>query len=104
MPIARVAAQRNLTPAESRARQKREAGVSLSCHRFPSSEVRLWLSAMAYNLGNLWRRLVAAKGIETWSLTGLRQRLAKTGGRLEQLPGSQLAIVRHSPVHYPMDE
>jgi hypothetical protein len=31
----------------------------LSCHRFRSNEVRLWLSVMAYNLGNLWRRLVA---------------------------------------------
>ena len=30
----------------------------LRCHRFRSNEVRLWLSVMAYNLGNLWRRLV----------------------------------------------
>jgi hypothetical protein len=30
----------------------------LSCHRFRSNEVRLWLSIIAYNLGNLWRRLV----------------------------------------------
>ena len=29
----------------------------LSCHRFRSNEVRLWLSVIAYNLGNL-RRLV----------------------------------------------
>ena len=28
----------------------------LSCHRFRSNEVRLWLSIIAYNLGNLWRR------------------------------------------------
>jgi hypothetical protein len=28
----------------------------LSCHRFRSNEVRLWLSVIAYNLGNLWRR------------------------------------------------
>ena len=26
-----------------------------SCHRFRSHEVRLWLSVIAYNLGNLWR-------------------------------------------------
>jgi hypothetical protein len=32
----------------------------LSCHRFRSNEVRLWLSVMAYNLGNLWRRLFGA--------------------------------------------
>jgi len=54
----------------------------LSCLRFRSNEVRLWLSVIAYNLGNLWRRLVLPKGIETWSLTSLQQRLVKTGGRL----------------------
>ncbi|HTG59570.1 MAG TPA: transposase [Terriglobia bacterium] len=36
----------------------------LSCHRFRSNEVRLWLSVIAYNLGNLWRRLVLPKRIE----------------------------------------
>jgi len=41
----------------------------LSCHRFPSNEVQLWLSVMAYNLGNLWRRLALPKRIDNWSLT-----------------------------------
>jgi Transposase DDE domain group 1 len=54
----------------------------LSCHRFRSNEVRLWLSVMAYNLGNLWRRLVLPKRIDNWSLTSLQHRLVKTGGRL----------------------
>ena len=54
----------------------------LSCHRFRSNEVRLWLSVIAYNLGNLWRRLVLPRRIEKWSLTSLQQRLVKTGGRL----------------------
>jgi Transposase DDE domain group 1 len=54
----------------------------LSCHRFRSNEVRLWLSLIAYNLGNLWRRLALPKKIENWSLTSLQQRLVKTGGRL----------------------
>jgi hypothetical protein len=31
--------------------------TGLSCHRFRSNEVRLWLSVIAYNLGNLWRRI-----------------------------------------------
>ena len=53
----------------------------LSCHRFRSNKVRLWLSILAYNLGNLWR-LVLPKGIGTWSLTSLQQRLVKTAGRL----------------------
>jgi hypothetical protein len=54
----------------------------LSCHRFRSNEVRLWLSVIAYNLGNMWRRLVLPKRIAQWSLTSLQQRLVKTGGRL----------------------
>ena len=40
------------------------------------------LSVIAYNLGNLWRRLVLPQRIENWSLTSLQQRLVKTGGRL----------------------
>jgi len=54
----------------------------LSCHRFRSNAVRLWLSVIAYNLGNLWRRLVLPRRIGNWSLTSLQQRLVKTGGRL----------------------
>jgi hypothetical protein len=54
----------------------------LSCHRFRANEVRLQLSVLAYNLGNLWRRLVLPRRIESWSLTSLQQRLVKTGGRL----------------------
>ena len=54
----------------------------LSCHRFRSNEVRLWLTMIAYNLGNLWRRLVLPQRIGNWSLTSLQQRLVKTGGRL----------------------
>ena len=42
----------------------------------------LWLSVIAYNLGNLWRRLVLPRKIENWSLTSLQQRLVKTDGRL----------------------
>ena len=38
----------------------------LSCHRFLGNEVRLWLSVIAYNLGNLWRRLVAEEDWELW--------------------------------------
>ena len=54
----------------------------LPCHRFPSNQVRLALSLLAYNLGNLWRQLALPKRIENWSLTSLQQRLVKTGGRL----------------------
>jgi len=56
----------------------------LSCHRFRANEVRMWLSLIAYNLGNLWRRLALPTRVATWSLTSLQQRLVKTGGRLIQ--------------------
>ncbi len=54
----------------------------LSCHQFRSNEMRLWLSVIAYNLANLWRRLVLPKSIDNCSLTSLQQRLVRTGGRL----------------------
>jgi hypothetical protein len=41
-----------------------------------------WLSVIAYNLGNLWRRLVLPQRISNWSLTSLQQRLVETSGRL----------------------
>ena len=44
--------------------------------------VRLQLSVLAYNLGNLWRRLGLPQRIKNWSLTSLQHRLMKTGGRL----------------------
>jgi Transposase DDE domain group 1 len=56
----------------------------LSCHRFRANEVRPWLSLIAYNLGNLWRRLALPARIGKWSLTSLQERLVKTGGRLIQ--------------------
>jgi len=55
------------------------ASVTAAAH---SAGVSLALSLLAYNLGNLWRRLVVPQRIENWSLTSLQQRLVKTGGRL----------------------
>ena len=43
----------------------------LSCHSFRSNEVRLWLSVIAYNLGNLWRRPVGTN--RTGNRTGMAQ-------------------------------
>ncbi|MGH9475697.1 MAG: IS1380 family transposase [Terriglobales bacterium] len=64
----------------------------LSCHRFRANEVRLSLSLIAYNLGNLWRRLALPAKIANWSLTSLQQRLVKTGGRL----------VKHARYRWPL--
>ncbi len=62
----------------------------LSCHRFRANEVRLQLAVLAYNLGNLWRRLGLPSRIKSWSLTSLQHRLMKTGGRL----------VKHARYHW----
>jgi hypothetical protein len=53
----------------------------LSCPRFRFNEVRFWVSPLAYNLGNLWRRLVLPTRIDNRSLMGLQPWLVKTGGR-----------------------
>ena len=45
------------------------------------------LGIIAYNLGNLLRRLVLPFTIQTWSLTSLQQRLFKTSGRSFRMPG-----------------
>jgi len=62
-----------------------ERGVKYAI-RIPANEVRLWLSLIAYTLGNLWRGRplgpVLPLRVGNWSLTSLQQRLAKTGGRL----------------------
>ncbi|HUI40771.1 MAG TPA: transposase [Terriglobia bacterium] len=54
----------------------------LSWLRSRSNEVRLWLSLIAYKLGETWRQLVLPRRIGSWSLTSLQQRLVKAGGRL----------------------
>ena len=71
-------------PAEQWIKEGKQAThwTRLSCHRFRANEVRLQLSVLAYNLGNLWRRLGLPNRIKSWSLTSLQHRLMKTGGRL----------------------
>ena len=54
----------------------------LGCHRFRSNEVRLWLTIIAYNMGNLRWRLGLPQRVRKWSVASLQQRLVKTGGRL----------------------
>jgi hypothetical protein len=54
----------------------------LSCHRFRSNEVRLWLSVIAYNPGEPVAAACAAQENRQVVLDHLQQRLVKTGGRL----------------------
>jgi hypothetical protein len=58
----------------------------LSCKRFVSNQVRLWLFVLAYNLGNFLRRLVLPRKIKYWSLRSLFVKLIKIGAK----------VVRHS--------
>src|SRR6185503_20781349 len=66
----------------SGSKRARKPLTGRGCHRFRANEVRLLLGVVAYNLGNLLRRLVLPVAIQNWSLTSLQQRLFKTGGRL----------------------
>ena len=56
--------------------------MGLSCHEFKDSAVRLALFVLAYNVGNLLRRLVLPTEMATWSLTSLKERVIKVGARL----------------------
>ena len=58
----------------------------LSCKRFISNQVRLWLFVLAYNLGNFLRRFVLPRKIKHWSLRSLLVKLIKIGAK----------VVRHS--------
>ena len=54
----------------------------LSCHRFVANQVRLALFILAYNPGNLLRRLCLPRAVKHWSLRSLQVKLIKIGGRL----------------------
>jgi hypothetical protein len=60
---------------------RQNMAASRSCAKRASTRC---LGLLAYNLGNLWRRLAPPGRIENWSLTRLQQRRVKTGGRLVQ--------------------
>ena len=47
----------------------------LSCHRFVANHVRLALFILAYNLGNLVRRLCLPRAVKHWSLRSLQVKL-----------------------------
>jgi hypothetical protein len=54
------------------------------CHDFVDNHVSLSACggfALAYNLGNFLRRLTLARSGEHWSLTTLREKLIKNGGK-----------------------
>ena len=54
----------------------------LSCQRFDANQVRLQLHVLAYNLGNFLRRVALPPSVGHWTLTTLRDRLIKIGGKM----------------------
>ena len=51
--------------------------TALSCHRFRANEVRLPLSVLAYNLGNLWRGVRVDAELKGTSRRAERERQAE---------------------------
>ena len=54
----------------------------LSCRKFAHNAVRLQFHALAYNLGNFLRTLALPDAVQQWSMTTLRDRLIKIGGKI----------------------
>ncbi len=65
----------------------------LSCHRFRSNQVRLALSLLDYNLGNLWRRLALPRRIENWS----PMKSPATAGEDRRTTGEACAVLLAAP-------
>jgi len=81
-PVVRFYNQRGTSEQKTKEGKQAVKMTRLSCHRFRANQVRLWVSVIAYQLGNLWRRLALPRRLDHWSLTSFEQRLVKTGGRL----------------------
>jgi len=69
----------------------------LSCHRFRSNEVRLWLTIIAYNLGTFGDGWCCRKGSGNWSLTSLQQRAGENRRTAGETCALLLAIVGREP-------
>jgi hypothetical protein len=69
----------------------------LSCHRFRSNAVRLWLSLLAYNLGNLWRRLVLPGSIRQLVADEFTSAAGEDRGQADQTCAVLLAAPGREP-------
>jgi hypothetical protein len=77
IPLANRALVRSYKERRTAEQRIKQAAGGAWCHCFRANEVRLQLSVLADNLGNLWRRLVLPTRIDTWSVSSLQQRLVK---------------------------
>jgi hypothetical protein len=69
----------------------------LSCHRFLAKKCACQLSLLAYNLANLWRRLVLPKKIENWSLIQFTATVGEDRRQADQARSVLLASVGRGP-------
>ena len=53
-----------------------------SCRDFRDNQAQLQLFALAYNLGTFRRRRALPRTVKHWSLTTLREKLIKIGGKI----------------------
>ncbi len=61
--------------------------TKLSCRTFKDNQTRLQLFALAYSLANFLRRLALPPAVRHWSLTTLREKLVKIGGKVVRHAG-----------------
>ena len=69
-----LAARLSVQPNEGKGASR---WTRVSCRLFAANAVRLQLHALAYNRGNLLRTIATAEPIQSWSLTGLKEKLIK---------------------------
>lgn len=73
----------------------------LSCRSMQANAARLQLHALAYNLANFLRTLALPPELERWSLTTIREKLIKIGGKVvahARYTTFQMAVVAVSRV------
>jgi hypothetical protein len=63
-------------------RQHAIGWTRLSCHGFEANHVRLQRHVLAYHLGNFLRTVALPPSVKHWTLTRLRDRLIKIGGKM----------------------
>ena len=71
----------------------------MSCHDFVDNQVLLQLFALAYNLGNVLRRLALPRAVKHWTLTSLQEKLVKIGAKV--VAHARYAIVQMAEVAIP---
>jgi hypothetical protein len=73
----------------------------LLCRSMVANAVRLQLHALAYNLANFLRTLALPDEMERWSLTSLREKVVKIGGKV--IAHARYTVFQMAEVAMPRD-